>query len=50
MQLLATIGGQIVFLYIPENLFDNAWVKVFRIIPEFRILRLTFPRKSTPKC
>ena len=24
----------------------NAWVKVFRIIPEFRILRLTFHRKS----
>ena len=24
----------------------DAWVKVFRIIPEFRILRLTFHRKS----
>ena len=23
-----------------------SWVKVFRIIPEFRILRLTFHRKS----
>ena len=23
----------------------NAWVKVFRIFPEFRILRLTFHRK-----
>ena len=25
-------------------------VKVFRIIPEFRILRLTFHRKSASKC
>ena len=28
----------------------NAWVKVFRIIPEFRILTLTFHRKSASKC
>ena len=27
-----------------------AWVKVFRIIPEFRILRLTFCGKSASKC
>ena len=27
-----------------------AWVKVFRINPEFRILRLTFYRKSASKC
>ena len=26
------------------------WVKVFRINPEFRILRLTFHRKSASKC
>ena len=26
------------------------WVKVFRIIPQFRILRLTFHRKSASKC
>ena len=26
-----------------------AWVKVFRIIPEFRILRLIFQRKSVSK-
>ena len=26
-----------------------AWVKVFRINPEFRILRLTFHRKSASK-
>ena len=26
------------------------WVKVFRIIPEFRIFRLTFHRKSASKC
>ena len=31
--------------------FDSklTWVKVFRIIPEFRILRLTFHRKSASK-
>ena len=28
----------------------DTWVKVFRIIPEFRILRLTFHRKSASKC
>ena len=28
----------------------NTWVKVFRITPEFRILRLTFHRKSASKC
>ena len=28
----------------------NSWVKVFRIFPEFRILRLTFHRKSATKC
>ena len=27
-----------------------AWVKVFRIIPEFRILRMTFHGKSSSKC
>ena len=27
----------------------NSWVKVFRIIPLFRILRLTFHRKSASK-
>ena len=32
---------------IPEDL--SSWVKVFRIIPEFRLLRLTFHRKSAPK-
>ena len=26
------------------------WLKVFRIIPEFRILKLTFCRKSASKC
>ena len=26
------------------------WVKAFRIYPEFRILRLTFHRKSASKC
>ena len=28
----------------------KAWVKVLRINPEFRILRLTFHRKSASKC
>ena len=27
-----------------------SWVKVFWIVPEFRILRLTFQRKSASKC
>ena len=27
-----------------------AWVKVFRNNPEFKILRLTFHRKSASKC
>ena len=30
--------------------YGLSWVKVFRIIPEFRILRLTFHRKSASKC
>ena len=29
---------------------NNTWVKVFRINPEFRILRPTFHRKSASKC
>ena len=28
---------------------SGSWVKVFRINPEFRILRLTFHRKSASK-
>ena len=28
----------------------STWVKVFKIIPEFRILRLTSHRKSASKC
>ena len=28
----------------------KTWVKVFRIIPELRILRLTFHKKSASKC
>ena len=31
-------------------LWPFTWVKVFRINPEFRILRLTFHRKSASKC
>ena len=38
-------GGHIVFGADPI-----AWLKVFRIVPEFRILRLTFQRKSATKC
>ena len=33
----------------PKYSVIKAWVKVFRIIPEFRILRLTFHRKSASK-
>ena len=36
-------------LFIKEQ-STTAWVKVFRIIPEFSILRLTFHRKSASKC
>ena len=28
----------------------QTWVKAFRIIPDFRISRLTFCRKSASKC
>ena len=31
------------------SFFKISWVKVFRTIPEFRILRLTFQRKSASK-
>ena len=33
----------------PEDQVGSTWVNVFRIIPEFRILRLTFHRKSASK-
>ena len=33
-----------------KSQFLMTWVKVFRIIPEFRILRMTFHRKSSSKC
>ena len=29
---------------------SSIWVKAFRIIPEFSILRLTFHRKTASKC
>ena len=35
---------------ISREKFGGLWVKVFRIIPDFRILRLTFYRKSASKC
>ena len=38
-------NGRPIILFIMSK-----WVKVFRIIPEFRILRLTFHRKSASKC
>ena len=31
-------------------LLPHPWVKVNKIIPEFRILRLSFHRKSASKC
>ena len=34
-----------------KDLFKmTAWVKDFKIIPEFRILKRTFHRKSASKC
>ena len=33
-----------------QDVWMYTWVKVFRITPEFRILRLTFHRKSASKC
>ena len=33
-----------------NTLSYNTWMKVFMINPEFRILRLTFHRKSASKC
>ena len=44
------------YFIIKFRLFFNSsvqiceWAKVFRIIPELRILRLTFHRKSASKC
>ena len=29
---------------------NTTWVKIFRVVSEFRILRLTFHRKSVSKC
>ena len=40
----------LVSMAISENTAMYACVKIFRIIPEFRILRLTFHRKSASKC
>ena len=43
------IGDKVCRLLVIEcNLVT--WVKVFRINPKFRILRLTFHRKSASKC
>ena len=36
----------LLFLLILSAIWLNSWVKVFRINPEFRILRLTFHRKK----
>ena len=36
--------------YLDLLFFPNTWVKVFRANPEFRILWLTFHRKSATKC
>ena len=36
--------------YLKTGFMLLSWVKVFRIIPEFKILRLTFHRKSASKC
>ena len=36
--------------YTRDRLVYISWLKIFRIIPEYRILRLTFHRKSASKC
>ena len=44
-----TNAADTLFFAISDLIFvvnKTTWVKVFRIIPEFRILRLTFHRKS----
>ena len=46
----AELVAVLVPMAISEEIAMYAWVKVFRIIPEFRILRLTFHRKSASKC
>ena len=51
-------SGSTIFHQLDESRFINVnasldlfpWVKVFRIYPEFRILRLIFHRKSASKC
>ena len=43
---MGTYGGFYPFMV---SLFYT-WVRVFRFIPEFRILRLTFHRKSASNC
>ena len=51
--LLLTLMDRKIILILRTKKFliwTYAWVKVFRIIPEFRILRLTFHRKSASKC
>ena len=46
----AELVAVLVPMAISENIAMYAWVKVYRIIPEFRILRLTFHRKSDSNC
>ena len=38
------------FCFVVREATVSAWVEVFKINPEFRILRLTFQRKSASKC
>ena len=44
-----TGSGTIVYVPYKRKFIRDTWVKVFRIIPEIRILRLTFHRKSATK-
>ena len=43
-------GGGVTLSCVHYILITRAWVKVFKINPEFRILRLSFHRKSASKC
>ena len=47
--LVKSIGGIFQF-NLSGGFILYPWVKVFRIIPEFMIFRLTFHRKSASKC
>ena len=44
------VGRELTMAFCHKYLDGHAWVKVFRINPEFRDLRMNFHRKSASKC